>query len=174
MRRPETKANPAPAGATAPEPARPQIPAWLLAVLLVLLTLAVYWPATRCDFVNYDDDRYVTANAQVQNGLTLENVKWAFSHIVVANWHPLTMLSHMLDCQLYGLKPWGHHFTNVLLHALNAALVFLLLQQLACSRWRSLAVAALFAVHRRAHEQGLIADRIDLQPVLPKPKAAFR
>ena len=163
MRRPETKANPAPAGATAPEPARTQIPAWLLAGLLALATVAVYWPATRCDFVIYDDDRYVTANAQVQNGLTPDNVEWAFSHIVAANWHPFTMLSHMMDCQIFGPKPWGHHLTNVLFHAFNTALVFLLLRQLAGATWRSLLVAALFAVHPLHVESvAWIAERKDV------------
>ncbi len=92
--------------------------------------MALYWPATRCDFVNYDDDTYVTDNAHVISGLTWENVQWACWNPVTANWHPLTVWSHMADCQLFGLKPWGHHLTNVLLHALNAALVFVLLFQL--------------------------------------------
>ena len=99
-----------------------------MAALLGLVTMALYWPATRYDFVNYDDDLYVTANLHVQSGLTWENVKWAFFNPVVGNWHPLTMLSHMLDCQLFGLKPWGHHLTSVLLHALNTVLVFLFLR----------------------------------------------
>ena len=115
---PETKSNSAPAATTL----RCQV--WLAAALLVLGTIAVYWPATRCGFVNYDDDVYVNENVQVQSGLTLRNVKWAFLNPVAANWHPLTILSHMLDCQLFGLKPWGHHLTSVLLHALDAALVF--------------------------------------------------
>ena len=120
---------------------------WPIAVLLVLLTIAVYWPATRYDFINFDDPAYVTKNPNVQSGLSRESVKWAFFHPVSANWHPLTVMSHMLDCQLYGLKPWGHHLTSVLLHALNAVLVFVLLRQLTRAVWRSLLVAALFAVH---------------------------
>ena len=106
------------------------MPAWLLAALLALATLAVYWPATRFDFIDFDDPDYVTANPQVQSGLTRESVKWAFCNTVAANWHPVTMLSHMLDCQLFGLKPWGPHLINVLLHSLNAALVFLLLNRM--------------------------------------------
>jgi tetratricopeptide (TPR) repeat protein len=133
--------------ASASETARPHIPAWLLAVLLALATLAVYCPATRCDFIDFDDPDYVTANPQVQGGLNWESVKWAFCNPVSGNWHPVTMLSHMLDCQLFGLNPWGHHLTNVLLHALNAALVFVLLRRLTNATWRSLLVAALFAVH---------------------------
>ncbi|MDD5141222.1 MAG: tetratricopeptide repeat protein [Verrucomicrobiales bacterium] len=127
--------------------ARPRIPAWLLAVLLGLVTVALYWPATDYDFVNYDDDVYVTSNVHVQNGLALENIGWAFLNPVADNWHPITVLSHMLVCQISGLKPWAHHLTNVLLHALNAVLVFALLRQLTGATWRSLLVAALFAVH---------------------------
>jgi hypothetical protein len=108
------------------------------ALLLALATIALYWPATHHDFINYDDPAYVTANVHVQNGLTLENLKWAFSNSVSSNWHPVTMLSHMLDCQLFGLKPWGHHLTSLLLHALNTALVFLLLRTLTGVVWRSL------------------------------------
>jgi Flp pilus assembly protein TadD len=140
-----------------------RIPVWLPAGLLLLLTLAVFWPATRCDFINVDDQAYVTANPHVQAGLTLASVKWAFLNPVSANWHPLTMLSHMLDCQLYGLKPWGHHLTSVLLHALNAMLVFVWLQQLTGARWRSLLVAALFAVHPlRVESVAWVAERKDV------------
>ena len=146
MRRPETKSNPAPTRAPAPARARSRFPAWLMAALLALVTLALYWPAMRHDFV-YDDKFYVTLNGHVQKGLTMENVKWAFSNPVAANWHPLTMLSHMLDCQLFGLKPWGHHLTSVLLHAVNTVLVFLLLRRLTGAMWRSVTVAALFGLH---------------------------
>lgn len=115
--------------------------------LLGLVTVAVYWPAMRCNFTNYDDNVYVTSNRQVQHGLTFENLKWAFVTPVVGNWHPLTMLSHMLDCQLFGLTPWGHHLTSVLLHAINTVLVFVLLHGLTGARWRSVLVAALFGWH---------------------------
>jgi Flp pilus assembly protein TadD len=125
----------------------PRLPAWLLAILLALVTVALYWPATGYDFINYDDNLYVSENARVQNGLTLENVKWAFLNPVADNWHPLTVLSHMLVCQLGGAKPGVHHLVNVLLHALNAALVFVWLRQATGATWRSLLVAALFAFH---------------------------
>jgi Flp pilus assembly protein TadD len=147
MRESAIKPRPTPVNASAPETARPHIPAWLLAALLGLATLAVYWPATRCDFINYDDPDYVTANPQVQEGLNWASVKWAFCNPVAGNWHPVTMLSHMLDCQLFGLNPWGPHLINVLLHSLNVALVFAFLRLLAGATWRSLLVAALFAVH---------------------------
>ena len=110
--------------------ARPFFPVRLMAVLLFLLVTALYWPATRCNFISFDDPDYVTLNAHVQNGLTLENFEWAFMNPVSSNWHPVTILSHMLDCQLFGLKPWGHHLTSLLLHALNTVLVFLLLYEI--------------------------------------------
>ena len=92
--------------------ARLRLPSWLIAIMLVLATIAVYWSATSHDFVNYDDQLYVTANPQVQGGLNWEGVKWAFSNPVCWNWHPLTVWSHMLVCQMCGLQPWGHHLTN--------------------------------------------------------------
>jgi tetratricopeptide (TPR) repeat protein len=101
----------------------------------------------RCDFVNYDDDIYVTQNQHVQGGLTRENVKWAFLNPINCNWEPLTELTHMADCQIYGLRPWGHHLTSVLFHAMNAALVFVLLRQLSGASWRSFLAAVIFAVH---------------------------
>ena len=118
-----------------------------MAIILVLVTIALYWPATRHDFVNYDDDAYVTANVRVQTGLTLESMKWALFSPVNNNWHPLTVWSHMADCQFFGLEPWGHHLTSVLLHALNTVLVFLLLGSLTGAFWRSVLVAALFGWH---------------------------
>jgi protein O-mannosyl-transferase len=143
--------------------ARPCFPAWLPAVLLALVTVAIYWPATRCDFVNYDDDFYVTSNAHVQSGLTWESLKWAWLNPVNCNWHPLTVWSHMLDCQLFGLKPWGHHLTSVLLHAFNAALVFALLQLMTGATWPSLLVAALFALHPlRVESVAWVSERKDV------------
>jgi Flp pilus assembly protein TadD len=133
------------------------------ALLVGLVTLAVYWPALRCDFINYDDPIYVTSNFHVQKGLTLENIRWAFLNVVAANWHPLTMLSHMLDCQFFGLKPWGHHLTSVLLHSLNTVLVFLLLQRTTGAIWRSLFVAAVFGLHPlRVESVAWVAERKDV------------
>jgi Flp pilus assembly protein TadD len=132
---------------TAPLRVCPRIPVWLLATLLALVTVALYWPATGYDFINYDDNLYVTENVHVQNGLSLANIKWAFLNPVADNWHPLTVLSHMLVCQKFGVNPWAHHLVNVLLHALNAVLVFLWLRLATGATWRSLLVAALFAIH---------------------------
>jgi tetratricopeptide (TPR) repeat protein len=101
----------------------------------------------RHPFVNYDDDRYVTDNVHVRAGLHWATVKWAFTNYDEANWHPLTWLSHALDCQLFGLNPAGHHYINVLLHAVNVVLLFWILWQATGYSGRSLAVAALFALH---------------------------
>ena len=128
--------------------ARSRFPVWLMAALLALVTITLYWPATRCDFINYDDPDYVTANPHVQGGLNWEGVKWAFGNTEqAAYWAPLMWLSHMLACQLFGLNPWGHHLINVLLHAANTVLVFLFLRRLTGANWRSLLVAAVFGLH---------------------------
>ena len=119
----------------------------MLCLLLVGVVLAFYSPVTHNGFLNYDDDWYITNNPHVKAGLTWATVKWAFTTYDQANWHPVTWLSHALDCQLFGLNPAGHHYVNVLLHAVNAVLLFLLLQSATGFRWRSLMVAALFALH---------------------------
>lgn len=140
-----------------------RFPVWLLAAALALATLALYWPATGHDFISFDDTRYVTENPQVRGGLTWEGVKWAFRHPLLCNWHPVTVLSHMLDGQVYGLAPWGHHLTSVLLHALNALLVFVGLRQMTGARGRSLLVAALFAFHPlRVESVAWVAERKDV------------
>jgi Flp pilus assembly protein TadD len=119
----------------------------VLALGLALLTLALYAPALGNGFVDYDDGMYVTENPRIAQGLTRENVAWAFTTTEAMNWHPLAWLSHLLDAELFGLKPAGHHATSVLLHALNAALLFLLLQRATGATGASLAAAALFAAH---------------------------
>ena len=119
----------------------------LICLALALVTAALYWPMTHHDFVNFDDDDYITNNSHVKAGLTWAGVIWAFQTGAAANWHPLTWLSHMLDCQLYGLYPGGHHSTNLLFHIANTLLLFLLLRQLTGALWRSAFVAALFAWH---------------------------
>src|ERR1700686_713032 len=119
----------------------------LLCLLLIAVVLAFYSPVTHNGFLNYDDDWYITNNPHVKAGLTWATVKWAFTTYDQANWHPVTWLSHALDCQLFGLNPAGHHYVNVLLHAVNAVLLFLLLLSATRFRWPSLMVAALFALH---------------------------
>jgi protein O-mannosyl-transferase len=119
----------------------------ILSFLLVVGTLALYSPAAHHRFVNYDDDRYVTDNPQVRTGLHWASISWAFTTFEQANWHPLTWISHELDCQLFQLHPAGHHITSLLLHSLNVLLLFLILQWFTGTTGRSLMVAALFAVH---------------------------
>ena len=118
-----------------------------LALLLFAAVVVVYSGVTRNGFINYDDDTYVTLNSHVKAGLNRGTVKWAFTTFDAANYHPLTWLSHALDCQLFGLDASAHHEVSVLLHAINAVLIFLLLQNATGFRWRSLFVAALFALH---------------------------
>lgn len=119
----------------------------ILCLLLVVATLALYNPVNRHPFVNYDDDRYVTDNPHVHAGLSWDTVTWAFSTTEQANWHPLTWLSHALDYQLFHGNATGHHFTSLLIHALNAVLLFLLLVRATGRVGPSLFVAALFALH---------------------------
>jgi len=119
----------------------------LLCLLLTAMVLVFYNPVTHNGFLNFDDDGYITANSHVKAGLKWATVKWAFTTYNQGNWHPLTWLSHALDCQLFGLHPAGPHYVNVLLHAVNVVLLFLLLQSATRCRWRSLMVAALFALH---------------------------
>jgi protein O-mannosyl-transferase len=138
------------------------------------------------DFVGYDDQRYVVQNPWVTNGLTLGGIQWAFTHVHASNWHPLTMISHMLDCQLYGLQPWGHHLTSILLHAAAAILLFFALRELTAgsstvadiddagrdqpsrqqpegSFWASAFVAAVFAVHPlRVESVAWVSERKDV------------
>jgi len=114
---------------------------------LAAATLALYNPVSRHPFVNFDDDRYIVQNPHVQAGLSWSTIAWAFTSTSQANWHPLTWISHALDCQLFRLNPAGHHYTNVLLHAGNVVLLFLLLQWTTGASWRSWMVAALFALH---------------------------
>jgi protein O-mannosyl-transferase len=135
----------------------------LVAVLLVLAVGAVYLPVVGFEFTNYDDTYYVTRNPHVLQGLTWEGVRWAFTQGYSGNWHPITWISHMLDCQLYGLIAAGHHLTNLLLHAANSVLVFLVLRCLTGAVWRSACVAALFALHPLHVESVVwVAERKDL------------
>ena len=114
---------------------------------LAVGTLAIYSPAARNPFMHVDDQNYVTENSHVQAGLTWKTFTWALTATAAQNWHPLTWLSHALDCQLYGLNPAGHHSTSLLLHALNVVLLFLLLLRVTGAKGRSLLVAGLFALH---------------------------
>jgi tetratricopeptide (TPR) repeat protein len=119
----------------------------LIGMALVILPLLIYWQGQNFEFVNLDDPLYITENPAVQRGLTKEGVIWAFAFNDVSYWHPLTWLSHMLDCQIYGLNPKGHHFTNVLFHVASTLLLFLTLRRMTGALWRSAFVAAFFALH---------------------------
>ncbi len=118
-----------------------------ICAVLTAITWLVFGQTLGHKFVTYDDPQYVYENAKVAAGLSWEGVSWAFTHTIAGNWHPLTTVSHMFDCQLYGLKPAGHHFTNVLLHTIAVVLLFLVLRQMTGTLWRSAFVAALFAIH---------------------------
>jgi tetratricopeptide (TPR) repeat protein len=136
-------------------------------LLLLLLVCLVYLRALAGDFVRYDDQVYVTENVHVQRGLTWENVKWAFCTPTAPYWHPVTWLSHMLDCELFGLKAWGHHLTNLLLHTANTLMVFLVLRRMTGAFWRSLLVAGLFGLHPMHVESvAWVAERKDVLSTL--------
>ena len=139
---------------------------WLsvgICLSLAVLTWMVFGQTLWHDFINYDDPRYVYENAKITGGLSISGISWAFTHIHSLNWHPLTTISHMLDCQLYGLKAGWHHFTNVLLHTLAAMLLFLALQRMTGAVWQSAFVAAVFAIHPlRVESVAWIAERKDV------------
>jgi Flp pilus assembly protein TadD len=132
-------------------------------LLLVLVTCAVYWQAGGHQFVNFDDAMYLLENPHVRTGLTGEGIIWAFTSTYASNWHPLTWLSHMLDVQLFGLDPGPHHLVNVLFHAINTVLLFLLLLRMTGAYWQSAFVAALFALHPLHVESvAWVAERKDV------------
>jgi hypothetical protein len=135
----------------------------LFVLLLLGITLACFWPVGRLGYIIYDDCEYVYLNPIVQSGLNLKSIAWAFAADYSSNWHPLTWLSHMLDCQLFGLNPAEEHWVNLGFHVANTLLVFALLWQLTGARWRSFLVAGLFAIHP-LHVQSVawIAERKDV------------
>ena len=134
-----------------------------ICLFLAAITWAVFGQTLGHDFVNFDDRTYVYGNPVVTRGVTLSGVVWAFTHSHALNWHPLTTISHMVDCQLFGLKPGGHHFTNVLLHTTAVLLLFVLLREMTGKLWRSAFVAAVFAIHPlRVESVAWIAERKDV------------
>jgi len=137
----------------------------VIAICFVLgaITWIVFGQTLSFEFVNFDDSSYVYRNFDVTRGLSLAGVKWAFTHVVGGNWHPLTVLSHMLDCRLYGVVPNGHHFTNVLLHMITVIVLFLLLHWMTSTLWQSAFVSAAFAIHPLHVESvAWIAERKDV------------
>jgi tetratricopeptide (TPR) repeat protein len=153
-----------------PDSPRPRIPSMngryrtiLFAVLLGLITIAVFWPSGRFDFLSLDDKVYVTANPRVQKGVTAAGLRWAFTNFDSGTWHPLTWISHMLDYELYGLWAGGHHLTNVLIHAATSVLLFLVLNAMTGFLWGSGLVATLFALHPLHVESvAWVAERKDV------------
>ena len=130
-----------------PSTASKRLVAIVICAVLAAITWLVFGQTLGHQFVSFDDPEYVYANKDVAAGLSLGGIAWGFTHIIAGNWHPITTISHMLDCQLYGLNASGHHFTNVLLHTIAVILLFLAFQQMTGSLWRSAFVAALFAIH---------------------------
>jgi tetratricopeptide (TPR) repeat protein len=125
--------------------------------------LAVFWPALHCGFVNYDDPAYVTDNWHVRHGFNGQSVRWALTAVAASNWHPLTWMSHILDCQLYGLHAWGHHLSSLLLHLGSTVLLFLLLNRMTGALWRSALATALFALHPlRVESVAWVSERKDV------------
>jgi len=122
-------------------------PAVIVSLLLGMLIMVCFWPVTHHAFINFDDPDYITQNPHIQAGLTWSTVKWAFTTFHAGNWHPVTWLSHALDCQIFGLNASRHHFTNALLHSLNTVALFLFLRNVTGALWRSALVAALFGLH---------------------------
>ncbi len=121
--------------------------ALFICLFLAVVTFAVFWQVTNDGFITFDDPEYVTENYHVRNGLTVDGVAWAFTSVHAFNWHPLTSLSHMMDVQLFGLKPGGHHLINLVFHIANTLLLFLVFRRMTGAIWQSAFVAALFAIH---------------------------
>ncbi len=139
---------------------------WLTLIVCVYLVLAVglvFGQTLRHEFINFDDFAYVSQNPNIARGLGVPGLAWVFSHSHASNWHPLTGMSHMLDCQVYGLDPGGHHLTNVLLHAAAAVVLFLVLWQMTGNFWPSALVATIFAVHPlRVESVAWVSERKDV------------
>ena len=140
---------------------------WFIALALIVLTSTAYAGIKDHDFVSYDDHVYVVSNAHVQGGLSWKNIAWAFGSTSAANWHPLTWLSHMLDVQLFGLNPAGHHLTSLLIHIANVVLLFWLLHLITGALWQSALVSALFAIHPiNVESVAWVAERKNVLSVL--------
>lgn len=141
--------------------------ALLIGIALIVITLAVYVQVGNHQFLNLDDNTYVTENPHVASGLTGSNILWAVTSVESYNWHPLTWLSHMADVQFYGMNPRGHHLTNVVIHAFATLLLFMLLLRLTGAPWQSSFVAALFALHPLHVESvAWVAERKDVLSAL--------
>jgi protein O-mannosyl-transferase len=135
----------------------------LVAVILIVASLIAFSRVVKCGFINFDDGFYIFKNPHVREGLTLESLVWAFKTTHATNWHPITWLSHMLDYELYGLNPAGHHLTNLFFHIANTLLLFLLLRNATGRFWESATVAGLFALHPlRVESVAWVSERKDV------------
>ena len=135
--------------------------------LLCIMTAAAFYPLAQAKFLNYDDNIFITDNPRVQSGISMDNIKWAFTNYYYGFYYPVTMLSHMLDCQVFGLRAEGHHMVSVVLHIINSVLLFAALMLMTGYRWRSFFVAALFAIHPLHVESvAWIAERKDVLSAL--------
>jgi Tfp pilus assembly protein PilF len=136
---------------------------FFIIVAIVAVTVLSYAPIVHNGFVNYDDNQYVFNNPNVKGGITQQSIIWAFTNLNISYWHPLTWLSHMLDCEIYGLRPLGHHITSILIHIINSVLLFLLLSKMTGTVWRSGFVAAAFALHPiHVESVAWVAERKDV------------
>ena len=139
----------------------------IICIILSIITVAVFWQVGSHEFISFDDNDYVTENRHVQDGITLKGIVWAFAEPHAHNWHPLTWLSHMLDCQLFGLKPGRHHLVNLFFHIANTLLLFLILRRMTNAIWQSAFVAGLFALHPLHVESvAWVAERKDVLSTL--------
>jgi tetratricopeptide (TPR) repeat protein len=139
----------------------------IICIALSITTIAVFWQVGSHEFISFDDNDYVTENRYVQDGITLKGIVWAFSEPHAHNWHPLTWLSHMLDCQVLGLKPGRHHLVNLFFHVANTLLLFLILRRMTNALWQSAFVAGLFALHPLHVESvAWVAERKDVLSTL--------
>lgn len=151
---------------TYPTTARKTKSGWIvlaICVVLAAITWLIFGQTLGHGFINYDDSTYIYGNFTVRNGISAHGIAWAFTHVHSQNWHPITSISHMLDCQFFGLNPSGHHFTNVFLQTITVVLLFLVLWQMTGALWASAFVAAVFASHPlRVESVAWIAERKDL------------
>ncbi|MEZ4604830.1 MAG: hypothetical protein R2861_15950 [Desulfobacterales bacterium] len=133
-----------------------------ISLLLIFVTASVYWQVQKFDFINYDDNDYIYNNPHVQNGITANAIAWAFTTAHASNWHPLTWMSHMLDSQMFGLWPGGHHLTSLFIHIANALLLFSLFRKMTGDLWQSAFVGALFASTPAYTIRRLVSERKDV------------
>jgi hypothetical protein len=141
----------------------PNLLKFFICLCIILMTFAAFWQVRNNEFINLDDNLYVTENVYVSKGLTVHSISWALTSTYRGHWHPITWLSHMFDYDLYGLNACGHHLTNLIFHIGNALLLFILFHRMTAAPWRSGFLAALFALHPlRVESVAWVAERKDV------------